>query len=45
MTTDTKKKEVAVTFMAGDTEVTIGGMAKGFRNDPSEYVYNACIYY
>ena len=29
MTTDTKKKEVAVTFMAGDTEVTIGGMAKG----------------
>lgn len=29
MTTDTKKKEVAVTFMEGDTEVTIGGMAKG----------------
>lgn len=29
MTTDTKKKEVAVTFEIGNTPVTIGGMAKG----------------
>ena len=29
MTTDTKKKEVAVQFQIGDKTVTIGGMAKG----------------
>ena len=29
MTTDTKKKEAAVTFEIGDKTVTIGGMAKG----------------
>ena len=29
MTTDTKKKEVAVTIEIGDVTVTIGGMAKG----------------
>ena len=29
MTTDTKKKEVAVTVEIGDVTVTIGGMAKG----------------
>ncbi len=29
MTTDTKEKEVAVTFMVGDQKVTIGGMCKG----------------
>lgn len=29
MTTDTKKKEVAVTFEIGESTVTIGGMAKG----------------
>ena len=29
MTTDTKKKEVAVQIMVGDKTVTIGGMAKG----------------
>lgn len=29
MTTDTKQKEVAVTFEAGGKEVTIGGMCKG----------------
>lgn len=29
MTTDTKKKEIAVTFMISDKEVTIGGMCKG----------------
>ena len=29
MTTDTLPKEVAVSFMIGDTEVTIGGMCKG----------------
>lgn len=29
MTTDTKKKEIAVSFMIGDKEVTIGGMCKG----------------
>lgn len=29
MTTDTKKKEIAVSIMIGDTEVTIGGMCKG----------------
>ena len=30
MTTDTKKKEAAVTFEIGDKTVTIGGMAKGY---------------
>ena len=29
MTTDTKQKEVAVTFTVGEKEVTIGGMCKG----------------
>ena len=29
MTTDTKKKEVAVSFMVGDRECRIGGIAKG----------------
>lgn len=29
MTTDTREKEVAVTFMVGDKKVTIGGMCKG----------------
>ena len=29
MTTDTKKKEAAVTFELGDKTVTVGGMAKG----------------
>lgn len=29
LTTDTKRKEVAVTFQLGDTVCTIGGMAKG----------------
>lgn len=29
MTTDTKKKEIAVAFSIGDTQVTLGGMAKG----------------
>ena len=29
MTTDTRFKEIAVTFQAGDKEVTLGGMAKG----------------
>ncbi len=29
MTTDTHKKEAAVTFMIGDKEVTVGGMSKG----------------
>ena len=29
MTTDTVNKEVAVTFMAGDKKVTLGGMSKG----------------
>lgn len=29
MTTDTHKKEAAVTFTIGDTEVTVGGMSKG----------------
>lgn len=29
MTTDTKQKEVAVTFTIGEKEVTIGGMCKG----------------
>lgn len=29
MTTDTKKKEAAVTFTAGGKEITIGGMCKG----------------
>ncbi|MBQ9990533.1 MAG: bifunctional glutamate N-acetyltransferase/amino-acid acetyltransferase ArgJ [Lachnospiraceae bacterium] len=29
MTTDTRHKEVAVTFMAGGKEVTLGGMCKG----------------
>ncbi len=29
MTTDTEKKEIAVTFTLGDTKVTIGGMCKG----------------
>ena len=29
MTTDTRKKEVAVTVEIGDVTVTIGGMAKG----------------
>lgn len=29
MTTDTKKKELAVRFRIGETECTIGGMAKG----------------
>ena len=29
MTTDTKKKEVAVSFMIGDRECRIGGIAKG----------------
>lgn len=29
MTTDTFEKELAVTFMAGDKTVTVGGMAKG----------------
>ena len=29
MTTDTRHKEIAVTFMAGGKEVTLGGMCKG----------------
>lgn len=29
MTTDTKEKQIAVSFMIGDKKVTIGGMAKG----------------
>lgn len=29
MTTDTVKKEVALSFMLGDKEITVGGMAKG----------------
>ena len=45
MTTDTKKKEVAVTFMAGDTDSNDRRNGERFRNDSSEYVYNACIYY
>ena len=44
MTTDTKKKEVAVTFgrryRSNDRR-----NGERFRNDSSEYVYNACIYY
>ncbi len=45
MTTDTKKKEVAVQIKIGGKTVTVGGMCKGFRYDPSEYVYNAWVCY
>ena len=31
-------------FEVGGKTVTIGGMCKRFRYDPSEYVHDACIY-
>ena len=46
MTTDTKEKEVAVKFsLRGRNGSYHRRNGKGFRYDPSEYVYHAFLYY
>ena len=37
MTTDTKRKEIAISFTAGGKVCQIGGICQGFRHDPSQY--------
>lgn len=43
MTTDTMKKELAVSCMVGGKTVTIGGHRQRLRHDPSQYGHNALL--
>ncbi len=45
MTTDTKVKEIAVSFKLGGQDLQNRRNCKGVGYDPPEYGYNACVYY
>lgn len=43
MTTDTVKKEFALTFRAGGKTCTLGGIAKGQRHDSAQHGNHALL--
>lgn len=45
MTTDTKRKEIAVSFEIGGVECPHGGDRQGVRHDSSQYGDDACVYH